>query len=287
MERCRYYRVAEHLFSVTADEAWLEMMTNYVPFVVDSADECCFSLQCRREQVPPLEGYSPLFTDTTDADMPRLEVSRTEQGDWMIAMAMFRDSEVVAHLSLTPDFRQATLYCSHLDKWSIDNALMLQFAFATAPQGTLEMHAAVVKRSDKAYVFLGKSGTGKSTHARQWLQAFTDAELLNDDNPVIRVQGGEVRAYGSPWSGKTLCYKNESALVEAIYMLKQAPDNVLTELTLPEAYAAMMMSVSGMKINKGSMDCLYETIVKVIQTVRMYHLDCLPNEDAARVAAKF
>ena len=58
---------------------------------------------------------------------------------------------------------------------------------------------------------MGKSGTGKSTHSRLWLENVPGATLLNDDNPIVRLTLVGAIVYGSPWSGKTPCYKNESA----------------------------------------------------------------------------
>jgi hypothetical protein len=183
---------------------------------------------------------------------------------------------------------------------------MLLFAFRTAPLMTLEMHAAVVVRGSledgavrlqdaltgyreeaKGYLFLGHSGTGKSTHARQWLAAFNDAWLLNDDNPILRVmEDGEVRVYGSPWSGKTPCYKNAYARVGGIVKLSQAPHNKMRILSLPEAYAYMLSSASGLKMDRQMADCMYESIKHVITHVKCYHLDCLPNTEAAEVAQR-
>ena len=144
-------------------------------------------------------------------------------------------------------------------------------------------------RGDEArgYLFLGHSGTGKSTHARQWLAAFDDAWLLNDDNPILRVmEDGEVRVYGSPWSGKTPCYKNAYARVGGIIKLSQAPHNKMRILSLPEAYAYMLSSASGLKMDRQMADCMYESIKHVITHVKCYHLDCLPNTEAAEVAQR-
>ena len=136
----------------------------------------------------------------------------------------------------------------------------------------------------RAYLFLGHSGTGKSTHARQWLQAFSDAWLLNDDNPILRVmEDGEVRVYGSPWSGKTPCYKNAHARVGGIIKLSQAPYNQLQPLTLPQAYAYMLSSASGLKMNHQMADDMYNSIKHIITHVKCHHLNCLPNTDAAEV----
>ena len=58
-------------------------------------------------------------------------------------------------------------------------------------------------------MFLGPSGTGKSTHARLWLQYIDSTELVNDDNPVVRIyQDGE--GLGAINFGKMLAL-NESA----------------------------------------------------------------------------
>jgi hypothetical protein len=181
-------------------------------------------------------------------------------------------------------------------RFCIDNGLMLMYAFRTAPLMTLEMHAAVVIRDvptfqsskgskgSNGFLFLGHSGTGKSTHARQWLAAFEDAWLLNDDNPILRVMNdGQVRVYGSPWSGKTPCYKNADVPVGAIVKLSQAPHNKLETISLPQAYAYMLSSASGLKMEQTMADNMFETIKHIITHTPCYHLACLPNEEAAKV----
>jgi hypothetical protein len=149
------------------------------------------------------------------------------------------------------------------------------------------MHAAVVVKGGeeaRGYLFLGHSGTGKSTHARQWLAAFEDAWLLNDDNPILRVMDdGQVRVYGSPWSGKTTCYKNADAPVGAIVKLSQAPCNTIQTVSLPQAYADMLSSASGLKTEPTMADNMFETIKYIITHTPCYHLACLPNKEAARV----
>jgi hypothetical protein len=117
-----------------------------------------------------------------------------------------------------------------------------------------------------------------------WLQAFPDAWLLNDDNPILRVmEDGEVRVYGSPWSGKTPCYNNAHARVGGIIKLSQAPHNQIRKLSLPEAYAYILSSASGLKIERQMTDNMYNTIRDIITQVGCYHMECLPNTEAAEV----
>lgn len=87
-------------------------------------------------------------------------------------------------------------------RFGLNNALMLVYAFASAPYATLLMHASVIRNDGRGYLFLGKSGTGKSTHTRLWLSHIPGSDLMNDDNPVVRVVEGTVYVYGSPWGGE-------------------------------------------------------------------------------------
>ena len=288
MAERRYYNVAGHSFSVEAEEALFRLMTNYEPFLIPASEagETLFDLTVG--EVDLTGERTHVFTDTSDDDMPRIEVYRIGT-DWLFQVAMYKAAEVSCRMRLTEDMHVARLQIEDsTTRFGIDNACMLLYAFTTAKRHTLEMHAAVVVRpgekEDLGYLFLGKSGTGKSTHAIQWMQAFEDARLLNDDNPILRLlDNGEVRVYGSPWSGKTPCYINRNVRVGAIVKLTQAPHNEIRPLRLPEAYAYMLSSASGLKIVPEMMDALYDTISNLIQTVQVYGLECLPDNDAARV----
>ena len=290
------YCVAGHSFQVeSSNEMLLAQMTNYEPFgITQELDtEPIFTLKVEQNGLLSMEQrevYPHVFTDNSEDDMPRIEVYRSLEKEWLIRISQIATSPICCELVCDADFTRGML---HIDaecqdvRFCIDNGLMLMYAFRTASLMTLEMHAAVVvRRGDEAkgYLFLGHSGTGKSTHARQWLAAFEDAWLLNDDNPILRVMdNGEVRVYGSPWSGKTPCYKNESAPVGGIIKLSQAPENKIQTISLPQAYAYMLSSASGLKMEQTMADNMFETIKHVITHTPCYHLACLPNEEAAKV----
>ena len=284
----------------------LAQMTNYEPFGVDQALEAepIFMLMVEQNGLLSMEQrkvYQHVFTDNSEDDMPRIEVYRSSEKGWLIRISQIATSPICCELACNGDFTQGQLYivgdCQDV-RFCIDNGLMLMYAFRTAPLMTLEMHAAVVvkkvpefqgsngSKGENAlgYLFLGHSGTGKSTHARQWLAAFEDAWLLNDDNPILRVMdNGQVRVYGSPWSGKTPCYKNAGVKVGGIVKLSQAPHNKIQTISLPQAYAYMLSSASGLKMEQTMADNMFETIKHIITHTPCYHLACLPNEEAAKV----
>ena len=99
--------------------------------------------------------------------------------------------------------------CGNLSARLYRFALWVGYGLMTLPYGTIAVHSSCIVYRDRAVLFLGESGTGKSTHTRLWREHVEGAFLLNDDSPVLRVEDDVVRVYGSPWSGKTPCYRQE------------------------------------------------------------------------------
>lgn len=284
------YQVAGHLFrlEMSSDSAIWPLLKNYQPFVVESSDSALFTVHMVLQEEPLYrEEASLIMTDKSDEDMPRIELYN-QDGGYLFRMSMFRDAPICMEMLADKAFTKASVVVFPQDRPSrfpVDNALMLMYAFATSRLKTLEMHASVTVLDGKGHIFLGRSGTGKSTHSRQWLETFEDAWLLNDDNPIIRIveQDGKAGAviYGSPWSGKTPCYKQEKAPVAGIVLLRQHPENLIRTLSLPEAYAAIYSSCSGLRILHDHADGIHETVAQLAQMVPCLFLENLPNHEAA------
>ncbi len=148
-------------------------------------------------------------------------------------------------------------------------------------------HSSTIVKDGKAYLFLGKSGTGKSTHSGLWLKHIEGTRLLNDDNPVVYISHeGTPMVSGSPWSGKTPCYKNEEYPIGAIVQLRQAPENKIRKQTVIESYVSIKTSVSGKAWEKEIADGQHQTIEKLIGATRLYQLDCLPDAGAALLCSQ-
>ena len=280
-----YYRVADHVFGIEATEPQLAQLTNYTPFQTDQiGTSCVFIIHVDGNNLQSPEGWTHLYTDRSDDDMPRIEMYQKDE-EWLFRISTTREGEVVSTMRCRADWTEVHLTMDEaFVRFAIDNAAMLVYAFRTTGLKTLLFHSSVTMREGRAYMFLGHSGTGKSTHSQQWMNAFKDAELMNDDNPVVRLlEDGTVRVYGSPWSGKTPCYRNISAPVGALVQLAQAPHNEITRLRMSQAYPYILSSVSGLKILPQMMDSLYESIAQLLETVPVYKLECLPNTAAAEV----
>ena len=166
----------------------------------------------------------------------------------------------------------------------VNTSLMIQYTFATAGKDTLLLHASAIRLDGKANLFFGVSGTGKSTHSRLWLENIPGCDLLNDDNPVIRFSAsGECVVYGSPWSGKTLCYRNVSAPVRALVRIERAPFNKAVRLEGLNAYASIVAAVSTIRWNSTVMSRLVPVVEKAAMGVPCFIMQCLPDPEAAKV----
>lgn len=165
--------------------------------------------------------------------------------------------------------------------FGLNNALMLIFAFAGSFKQTLLIHASLVRHKGYGYAFIAKSGTGKSTHVSLWLKHIPECDLMNDDNPIVRVLDGKAYIYGSPWSGKTPCYRNIKAPLGAITRIDRADANSVEKLNPIESFASLLPSCSSMKWDKEIFNNVCNTITKVIETTGIYVVHCLPNREAA------
>lgn len=170
--------------------------------------------------------------------------------------------------------------------FGLNNALMLIFAFAGSRKQVLLIHASLVRNNGYGYAFIAKSGTGKSTQVSMWLRYISGCDLMNDDNPIIRIIDEQPYIYGSPWSGKTPCYRNVKAKLGAITRIDRATTNSIEKLSPIEAFASFLPSCSSMKWDIKIYDNICNTITKVIETTGIYILHCLPNKEAAIICHK-
>ena len=265
----RHYNVAGHTFAISGRAELFEQMENLEPFACEGG-EPLFSLTVEI-------GTGPEYTEVYRWEEPYMTYivyGHTASGNdifkfgnslFLICSKDYRDGRII--------MRDCKL------KKVFYEALRMMYDLATAGKDTLCIHAAVVSCGGKGYLFLGPSGTGKSTHAQLWIKHIGGTELVNDDNPVVR----DGIVYGSPWSGKTPCYRNVSYPIGGIVRLSQAPYNKIRRLSGIEAYVDLAESVGGKFWDSRIAEGFHQTTNRLAQTIPMWHLECLPDEEAARL----
>ena len=283
-----YFNIAELFVKISFDSDGrndFSLLPSLTPFRVNSTlDGLFFSLHVDDSLSTVPQNQRERIKDFDTGNGHTL-VDEIKGGGYQYIIKDTRDKECCL-LITDKDFKHCSCALHgnyNMRSFGLNNALMLIFAFAGSFHDTLLIHASLVRHNGYGYAFTAKSGTGKSTHVSMWLRYIPGCDLMNDDNPIVRVIDGEAFIYGSPWSGKTPCYRNVKARLGAITRIDRALENSIEKETPIEAFATLLPACSSMKWDKDIFNAICNNVTKVVERIGIYTLHCLPNEEAARV----
>lgn len=268
---------------------FIQAMPFFRPFIVQDGDTPvdfriseeldAESVNSLREKTEGLDSYFDVSFEDVECSFHRdgntivFHMAEEHSGKelwetWNIGEATVRTSVVRA---------TATMYRYAL--WTAVN-------FLTCFHKCLAIHCSANVFDGRTAIFLGESGTGKSTHTRLLRERYPESFLLNDDSPLIRVMpDGKVKVFGSPWSGKTPCYKAEAYPLAAIVRLSQAPYNRIHRLNPIQAIGALLPSAPpALNYTEETSDAVCNYISDILDEVPVWSLECLPNTEAAELS---
>ncbi|MDR1518045.1 MAG: hypothetical protein LBS52_08145 [Dysgonamonadaceae bacterium] len=276
-----YYRIAEYslLIDTPNAEKTAAALPSFFNFKSGASDDLLFRFS-GGEAIP----ISDDMREEEVFDMENVFRSKSyknSSGERIVSLEIEGEEHFV-HIS--SDLRA---YRSDLDLTNPKQAaflnifLKLAFILSSAPLKTIKMHASVTEKDGKALLFLGVSGTGKSTHSSLWRKYVPGVTLLNDDEPIVRLLDDcSVRVYGAPWSGGTACYRNVSANISAFVHLHQSPENKLTKLNGREAFTSLFISTHTLRTDSKIMNDVFNTVADILEQKAVYRLDCRPDREA-------
>ncbi len=287
-----YYTIAGHLMAIEtpSPEDTAQLLPSFTPFRVATR----FG-----SSTPP--GQSPLLllfkgneklkkpdgtpSEEVCIDGVMFSIYHREGSTWV---AIERDGvEYTMHVSADKSSYKCNLSLTDPGEQFFAIAfLRISFLLASAPYRTLKFHASVIEKEGKALIFLGKSGTGKSTHSKLWLKHVPGCSLLNDDEPIVRIMdNGEVRVFGTPWSGSTPCYRDVSAKTVALVQLEQHNENILTGPLGAEAFAPLFQSAALLQSDEIHRQQVVTTVLDIAERVPVYRLQNKPDREAVALSA--
>lgn len=288
------YIVAGNAFTVSTPDdglaVWRTLDSQYGPFEVSPAvknSEVVLQIDIRVDSLPDCDATTIYEPEHARIGLVESRASRMADGCFIFEFSHIADGRRRIWMKMPPELNRAEVILTPEgdsdDPYFVTHAVMIAYLLATGGNGTIVIHASVVTFAGKAYLFQGKSGTGKSTHAALWTQNIAGAELLNDDHPVIRfVADGVVKVYGSPWSGKTPCYRNISAEVGAFVRIVRGDENELRRLSPLTAYASLTSSVFFLPFfSDKAKEVRHKTIELLAMTTPCCEMHCRPDADAA------
>lgn len=156
---------------------------------------------------------------------------------------------------------------------------------ALALRGVVLLHAAVLVTDGRAYAFTAKSGTGKSTHLKLWMDMLGDrAFVLNGDKPLMRLgEDGQVWIYGSPWCGKEGWNRNTSAPLGALCFLERDMVNRIAPLPPEEGVERILPQLLRPSTPEGVLRTL-SLADECLRRVPLFLLGCNISPEAAALS---
>ena len=148
--------------------------------------------------------------------------------------------------------------------------------------GGFYLHSSAVELHNRAYLFSGPCGMGKSTHTRLWQQTLgSAARVFNDDKPALRRMEDRWYAYGTPWCGKDGININMKVPLAGICFLKQSTENKIRRLSEKEAIAALLSQTLHRFRSTENLDLLLGHIDKLVREIPIFELENRPEPEAA------
>lgn len=145
-------------------------------------------------------------------------------------------------------------------------------------------HGAVIAYKGKAYAFTARSGVGKTTHIRLWLDRFgKDVHILNGDKPILRVIDGKVYASGTPWRGKENYGIPEMLPLEAVAFIDRAEVPSAVEITSSDALIRFASQIYVPNEPRGAILSL-SVLNKIISSVKLFDVKANMKTESCEVS---
>ena len=139
---------------------------------------------------------------------------------------------------------------------------------------------------DKAILFTGPSGIGKTTQAELW-RDYQGAEIINGDVTLIRKWDGRYCAFGAPIHGSSPYCENKSAPIEALIVLQQGTENQIEVLNHFEALSHCLPEIYRPEMPEETQNILWETIDDFFSEMPVYRLTCRPDRESTDIVKEF
>lgn len=160
--------------------------------------------------------------------------------------------------------------------YAIDTALRIIHTLILARRGGLLMHAASTIRNGKAFLFLGVSGSGKTTISRL---APADASVLTDEISYLTRNGHGYIAHGTPFTGELAKVgENVSAPLAGLYLLQKGTENAIAPVRGSAAVRNLMENVLFFAHDPKLVSMVFDSACELVCRVPVYQLTFVPDQ---------
>jgi hypothetical protein len=217
--------------------------------------------------------------ETTDADGFPVEILQQVGAALPGAGGAFRYEVAGAVLLLGASGARVA---SVRNEYALDSALRVLLTRLLLPAPGFLLHAATVVQNGRAYVFMGRSGAGKSTVA----SLSPRGGVLTDELSLLRRVDGAWYAYGTPfWGEFRAAGQNRRVPLASVFALAQARRNRTVALAPRQALAGLLGNTLFFSQGRAEREQLLRAQMSLIKAAPVERLEFRRDETFWEVAA--
>ncbi len=158
-----------------------------------------------------------------------------------------------AILTVESNFRDKGLLLFNAFKWFL--------SLITIDNGGVPLHSSNMIRNNKALLFCGMSGSGKSTISSLLSIDRQNWQRGSDELNLVFVQGSEIYVYATPYLSFDAEFRKSGTPLKHLFFLRHSPRNFTNSLQGKEIYWNILKNVYTIPAN----DCMAEKMYKNVQ----------------------
>lgn len=198
-------------------------------------------------------------------------------------LVLFHQMKNVIEAYMTKDGSYVRIYAlmpqAEEEKENLFHAIRLFYLYLAQRKGLYAIHSASILYQDKAWLFSGHSGMGKSTHTALWHEQI-HTPYLNGDLNLIGEEDGKLKVYGMPWCGTSGIYTTKTQDLGGIVLLGRDSRDHLEELGVAEKIVRVMQRMISPAWTKEQMEVNLEFAERIAAKSQVYYLKCTKNPSA-------
>ena len=248
------------------------------------------SVRVRCDSWPPWQDIEKVF-DTRDSWS-----AYRDNKNYFIRLASPRSGNPLWIARFNPGAGRVALYCPTGPKdkngrqvtslplvYPLDQLLLMYYF--SGRKGLLA-HAAGLVLDDRAFLFAGASGAGKSTISELLVRARI-GKVLSDERMIVREIKGEIAAFGTPWAGTAGIARAGSAPLAGIIFLKHGKRNRIEKLNAAAAADRLLPMASVPWFDPDTAAPIIAFAKRLMARVPAYEMSFTPDRSAVDLFLEF
>lgn len=149
-------------------------------------------------------------------------------------------------------------------------------------RGCMTFHCSYIFTGDRALLFAGSSGAGKSTQAALW-EKYRDAEIINGDRALIWRREDGWYVGGISVCGSSKICKNRTEKLAAVILLEKAEKNQVFAMKPAEKYRTIVAGMAFHRRSREETEQAGKLALRLITEISMYRLRNRADEESVEV----